>query len=95
MEDLKKIPKQMLVVDDEKSLRDLLAEYLNGCGYGVTCGANGQDALQIYKPGHFGRFSSDRLLSIRRVGACFAPGSSGFRPPCSKGKPHFSRNQKV
>jgi two-component system response regulator AtoC len=62
MEDLKKIPKQMLVVDDEKSMRDLLAEYLNGCGYGVTCAANGQDALQVYKQGHFDIVLSDLFM---------------------------------
>jgi len=48
----KKIPKRMLVVDDEKSMRDLLTEYLNEYGYEVTCAVNGQDALQIHPFGH-------------------------------------------
>jgi len=59
MADLKKKPKRMLVVDDEKSVRDLLAEYLNEYGYEVTCAANGQDALKIYKEGHFDIILSD------------------------------------
>ena len=59
MTDLKKIPKHMLVVDDEKSVRDLLAEYLNEYGYEVTCAANGQDALKLYKQGHFDIILSD------------------------------------
>ena len=62
MEDLKKIPKHMLVVDDEKSMRDLLTEYLNEYGYEVTCAVNGQDALQIYKKGHFDIILSDLFM---------------------------------
>jgi two-component system, NtrC family, response regulator PilR len=59
MADMKTLPKRMLVVDDEKSVRDLLAEYLNEYGYDVTCAANGQDALQIYKQGQFDVVMSD------------------------------------
>jgi CheY-like chemotaxis protein len=49
MEDLKKMPIQVLVVDDEKSMRDILTDYLNEYGYEVTCAVNGQEALEIYK----------------------------------------------
>jgi DNA-binding NtrC family response regulator len=62
MEDLKKIPKHMLVVDDEKSTRDLLAEYLSDYGYEVTCAVNGEEALQIYKQGHFDIILSDLFM---------------------------------
>lgn len=62
MEDPKKIPKHMLVVDDEKSMRDLLTEYLNEHGYEVTCAVSGQDALQIYKQGHFDIILSDLFM---------------------------------
>ena len=62
MENLKKIPKHMLVVDDEKSMRDLLTEYLSEYGYEVTCAVNGQDALQIYKQGHFDIILSDLFM---------------------------------
>ncbi|MCE5264265.1 MAG: response regulator [Deltaproteobacteria bacterium] len=58
MEDLK----HMLVVDDEKTMRDLLAEYLKGNGYEVTCAANGRDALQIYRQGHFDIVLSDLFM---------------------------------
>ena len=62
MEDLKKKSKRLLVVDDEKSTRDLLAEYLTEYGYDVTCAANGQDALQLYKQGHFDLIVSDLFM---------------------------------
>ena len=62
MEELKKIPKRILVVDDEQSMRDLLAEYLNEYGYEVTCAVNGQEALRIYEQGHFDIILSDLYM---------------------------------
>jgi DNA-binding NtrC family response regulator len=62
MADLKKIPKRLLVVDDEKDMRDLLAEYLSGLGYEVTCAASGQESLQIYKQGNFDIILSDLVM---------------------------------
>lgn len=62
MADLKKKPKHMLVVDDEKDMRDLLADYLGGLGYKVTCAVSGQEALQIYKQGNFDIILSDLLM---------------------------------
>ena len=59
MEDLKKKPNHILVVDDEKSMRDFLKEYLNEYGYEVTCAANGQDALKLYKEENFDIILSD------------------------------------
>lgn len=44
------------------SMRDLLTEYLNEYGYEVTCAANGQDALEIYKQGHFDIVLSDHMM---------------------------------
>ena len=45
---MNKKSKHILVVDDEESIRELLAEYLNNCGYEVTCAASGQEALSYY-----------------------------------------------
>jgi DNA-binding NtrC family response regulator len=49
MAEHKKHPKRILVVDDEKSVRDLLVDYLLEYGYDVICTANGQEALKIYR----------------------------------------------
>ncbi len=49
MAELKKHPKRIMVVDDEKSVRDLLADYLLEYGYDVICAANGQEALKKYR----------------------------------------------
>jgi DNA-binding NtrC family response regulator len=62
MENLRKIPKHMLVVDDEKSMRDLLAEYLTEYGYQVTCAANGREALELYRQGKFDIVLSDLCM---------------------------------
>jgi len=62
MEVLRIMLKHILVVDDEKSMRDLLSEYLNGYGYEATCAVNGQDALQIYKEGYFDIIISDLIM---------------------------------
>ncbi|MEI7636452.1 MAG: response regulator [Syntrophus sp. (in: bacteria)] len=62
MEDLKKMPKHILVVDDEKSIRDILMDYLNEYGYEVTCAGSGQEALKIYKQGRFDVILSDLLM---------------------------------
>lgn len=70
MENLKKIPKHMLVVDDEKSMRDLLTEYLNEHGYEVTCAVNGQDALQcfsIWRHGDRKYFTSNGRMWILSI----------------------------
>ncbi len=39
---------KLLIVDDERSQRDLLQGYLNKKGFNVTTAANGEDALEIY-----------------------------------------------
>ncbi|MEN6373625.1 MAG: response regulator [Smithella sp.] len=55
--------KHILVVDDEESIRELLSECLNNCGYEVTCAANGQEALSYYKSGRFDVVISDLIMS--------------------------------
>jgi two-component system OmpR family response regulator len=36
----------ILIVDDDRDIRELLAEYLRDEGYGVTTASNGRDALE-------------------------------------------------
>jgi two-component system, NtrC family, response regulator HydG len=40
---------RILIVDDEASQRELLAGFLQGKGFDVTCAANGADALEVYR----------------------------------------------
>jgi len=39
------IKRSILVVDDDKSIRDYLFAFLTSCGYGVECAASGDQAL--------------------------------------------------
>ena len=63
MADINKSSKRLLVVDDEESMRDLLADYLKDFGYEVTCAANGQEALKHYKLTPFDVVISDLVMS--------------------------------
>jgi DNA-binding NtrC family response regulator len=60
---MNKRSKYILVVDDEASIRDLLADYLKNFGYEVTCAASGQEALNYYKSSHFDVVISDLIMS--------------------------------
>ncbi|MEN6490125.1 MAG: response regulator [Smithella sp.] len=60
---MNKRAKHILVVDDEESIRELLSEYLNNCGYEVTCAASGQEALEYYKSRHYDVVVSDLIMS--------------------------------
>ena len=60
---MNKRSKHILVVDDEESIRELLAEYLGNCGYEVTCAASGQEALSYYKSSRFDVVVSDLMMS--------------------------------
>lgn len=59
----KKHAARVLVVDDEKSVRDLLADFLNSLGYEVVCEANGRDGLHAYTEGRFDVVISDLVMS--------------------------------
>jgi DNA-binding NtrC family response regulator len=63
MADIQKSSKRLLVVDDEESMRELLAEYLKDFGYEVTCAKNGQEALKYYKLTPFDVVVSDLIMS--------------------------------
>jgi DNA-binding NtrC family response regulator len=62
MTDLRKRRKRGLVVDGGKDMREILTEYLNEFGYEVDCAANGREALQKYKNGHFDIVLSDLVM---------------------------------
>jgi CheY-like chemotaxis protein len=44
----KKVPRTVLVVDDEASVRQMLSRLLESCGYRVLTAANGREALQVF-----------------------------------------------
>ncbi|HAK47069.1 MAG TPA: sigma-54-dependent Fis family transcriptional regulator [Spirochaeta sp.] len=50
---------RILIADDEKSIRDSVAEYLELDGLEVTTAANGLSALRLLKEEHFDVFVSD------------------------------------
>ncbi|MCM0083905.1 response regulator [Geomonas sp. Red32] len=39
----------ILFADDEEALRELLAQFLVGCGYNVLMASNGEEAVELYK----------------------------------------------
>ena len=41
--------KKILVVDDEKMIRDMLEKAMNREGYSVVCAESGEEALEILK----------------------------------------------
>lgn len=64
---------RILIVDDEDSLRAILAKYLRGCGYGVETAASGAAALEILDQA---AAANDRFaLALCDVGM---PGMSGL-----------------
>ena len=52
----------ILVVDDEESVRSVLKEYLTGVGYVVVTADSGEDALQKFVPGKFDSVISDLMM---------------------------------
>jgi len=42
----------ILVVDDEKSIRDLMSEAFRGAGYDVLSAASGEEALEVVRRHH-------------------------------------------
>jgi CheY-like chemotaxis protein len=44
--------KTILLVDDEKFIREMLVEFLEDCGYTVMPSANGAEALRLYEKHH-------------------------------------------
>jgi DNA-binding NtrC family response regulator len=58
----KKKTNRVLIVDDEENIRQILTEYLTDFGYEVTCAADGQEALQIFRKDYFDIILSDLVM---------------------------------
>lgn len=52
----------LLVVDDEKDMREYLQELLEDAGYEVTTAANGCEAIQLFKQNPFDIVITDLLM---------------------------------
>lgn len=52
----------ILVVDDDESVRSVLKDYLGGVGYTVVTADSGEDALQKFMPGKFDSVISDLVM---------------------------------
>jgi DNA-binding NtrC family response regulator len=52
----------ILIVDDEPSLRETLAETLRGCGYDIETAENGAEALQKFPAGGFSLVITDMRM---------------------------------
>jgi len=52
----------ILIVDDEESVRTVLKEYLANIGYVVVTADSGEDALQKFIPGKFDSVISDLMM---------------------------------
>lgn len=52
-------PPQILVIDDEKGIREMVSYNLEGMGYGVTMACDGEEALTKARGEHFDVAISD------------------------------------
>lgn len=53
---------RVLVVDDDKGVRDALAEYLDSLGYAVLTAEDGEDALNKYRKGEVDVILADLIM---------------------------------
>ena len=53
---------RILVVDDDKGVREALGEFLQSLGYGVVLAENGQEALSKYRSGEFDIIMADLIM---------------------------------
>jgi len=52
----------ILIVDDDESVRSVLKDYLESVGYAVVTADSGEDALQKFMPGKFDSVISDLVM---------------------------------
>lgn len=55
---------RILVVDDDKSIRDLLSDYFTSVGYEVVAANDGEDALRKFVSGKFDCVISDLSMPV-------------------------------
>lgn len=97
----------ILVVDDEKQLRDMLADFLASYGYTVILAEDGQDALEKYKQNHHDIHlvvmdvvmpRKDGLTCFRQIKELHPEAKvlfmSGYRPDHLQAKENFKMIQK-
>ena len=63
---MKKTKGKILVVDDERSMREILEIFLKNEGYSVTAASNGESALEVMKHDHFDLIITD--MKMPKVG---------------------------
>jgi len=54
----------ILVVDDKKSVRDSLSQFLIACGYSVDTAVNGLDGFEKVQQGNYQLFVIDHLMPL-------------------------------
>ena len=67
--DIMPLPKRILIIDDEESIRTLLDEYLEIVGFEVRTAASGFEGLNVFKEEDFGLVICDVSM----------PGMDGFQ----------------
>lgn len=60
--------KKILLVEDEKALRDLLKKLLERSGFSVVVASNGDQALQIFKKGAINLIVTDLRMPVKGGG---------------------------
>ena len=53
---------RILIVDDDKGVREVLTEFLNSLGYVVVGAENGEEALTLYRQGAFDVIMADLIM---------------------------------
>ncbi len=53
---------RILIVDDDKGVREALSEFLNSLGYVVVGAENGEEALTLYRQGAFDVIMADLIM---------------------------------
>lgn len=72
--------RRILLVEDEKAIRDAVTAYLERENYWVTAVGDGQDALEEFQKHHFDLVILDLMLP--RVPASASAASSATPPMC-------------